>query len=524
MEGENHQALSEQPINRPKKWLWIILGAVLLLLVVAIALKVTGVGFGEKDDSPPPQFIQADFIDLKYIFSISKFRSGSGHDFSGQGETCRSMKHYFNVQWSPEVERERTENNGFPKPPSPGKGIDIFSPVDGEIVSVGEERTPIGKQVYIRPDSAKGYTVRLFHVYLLPGFGKGTKVQSGQPIGQIGLNQNTDIAITRGSKFNEELISYFSVMPDNIFANYQERGAKERNDFIITKEERDAQPLQCNGEQFAINYDSTEPDKHFVYLSGYIDPRQAANEQRNQAEAKKEEQPKATAQSPAQSNPVSNSSSNQSSSQSSQSAAQSAPAESTPAPETPVPQARPVLYLPVSGSPKPDGIMPMGETLFHSLPYGHPGIDFQWDNPDSLPSIIASMDATVTEIRAGTNHVGTWDVATENGRYGVDYTEMSSVREGLKVGEAVKAGDVIGYPQHPAAVTDKPNFRMIHWEFGYVSEGTNQNFIDGRLCPLTYFSASAKSSLETWWANTNWPEMKANAPDICSNYYAGKDS
>lgn len=195
---------------------------------------------------------------------------------------------------------------------------------------------------------------------------------------------------------------------------------------------------------------------------------------------------------------------------------------------TEVVQAKPVLYLPISGSPIPDSIMPMGETINHPKPQnpnGHPGIDFQWNNPASIPEILASMEGTVTAIRESETWVGTYDVATKNGRYGVDYTELGGVKTGLKVGDEVKAGDLIGYPQHPSNITDQPNYRMIHWQFGYVDTNNSENvFVRERLCPMTYFDSSAKSSIETIWANTNWLEMKANAPDICSGDYAGQDS
>src|SRR3990172_12685802 len=100
-----------------------------------------------------PQFIEADFIDLSRIYSISKFRSGSGHDFSkGKGETCRSMKHYFNTKWSENGQKLRDANNNIPPGPDGKTDISIFSPVDGKIISVQKERTPIGEQIYIRPD------------------------------------------------------------------------------------------------------------------------------------------------------------------------------------------------------------------------------------------------------------------------------------------------------------------------------------------------------------------------------------
>src|SRR3990172_3261597 len=98
-----------------------------------------------------PQFIEADFIDLDKIYSISKFRSGSGHDFSGNGEKCRSMKHYFNTQDTREKMDAFSQNNGIPPAPDGNGDIPIYSPVDGKIVSVAKEQMPIGVQIYIRP-------------------------------------------------------------------------------------------------------------------------------------------------------------------------------------------------------------------------------------------------------------------------------------------------------------------------------------------------------------------------------------
>lgn len=251
---------------------------IILLIMIALIVLVGGIGFflrskTKSDLNNLPQFIQRDFIDLDKIYSISKFRSGSGHDFSrGTGETCRSMKHYFNVQETKEKFVQWDKNNGLP-PPDGKTDIAIYSPVDGKIMSAEEEQTPIGRQIYIRPDSAPGYTVRLFHVYLNDGIGKGTKVKAGEKIGVIGAYQNTDIAITAG-RFGGPFISYFQLVPDDIFAKYQARGVESRDELIITKEYRDAHPLQCNGEQFANNHDSVGSSDNFVYLSGWQDPNQ----------------------------------------------------------------------------------------------------------------------------------------------------------------------------------------------------------------------------------------------------------
>lgn len=214
-----------------------------------------------------PRFIQADFIDLDRIYSISKFRSGAGHDFSSNGERCRSMKHYFNTQDTREKMLSYERNNGIPPKPDGINDINIYSPVDGEVIAVQREQMPIGEQVHIRSEDYPDYIVRLFHIFLDSGIKKGSKVGAGQKIGVISQYQNTDIAISLGA-FRNNFVSYFDVLPESIFAKYRERGVESREELIISKEERDASPLQCNGEQFAGEKNDSDP-RHFIFLSGY---------------------------------------------------------------------------------------------------------------------------------------------------------------------------------------------------------------------------------------------------------------
>ncbi len=213
-----------------------------------------------------PKFIQADWIDLSRIGSISKFRSSSGHDFSGNGETCRSMKHYFNPIRTQEDQNIIDRNKGYPPPFSLDGAIEIYSPVDGKIISVESENSDIGKQVYLRPDNYPEFTIRLFHIFLLDEFKKGSSVKAGERIGSIGRIQNADIAVVKGSPYGRNFISYFEVMTDEIFAKYQALGIKSKNDLILTKEYRDAHPLECNGERFAVNYDQSNSDE-FIYIN-----------------------------------------------------------------------------------------------------------------------------------------------------------------------------------------------------------------------------------------------------------------
>lgn len=250
-----------------KKW---VLAIVIILIIIGLGVGIYIWRQNTKsqpiDSGSLPQFIQADFIDIDKIFSISKFRSGSGHDFSGNGEKCRSMKHYYAPQWSQEGERLRQANNGTPPAPDGKTDIDIFSPVDGIITGIQSEKTPIGEQIYIQPSAHKDYTVRLFHIYKNAGISKGTKVTAGEKIGVISGYSMTDIAVQRGRNY---FISYFDVLPDSIFAKYQARGVTNRSDIIISKQQRDANPLQCNGEQFA-NQNNNQNSEDYVFLSGYL--------------------------------------------------------------------------------------------------------------------------------------------------------------------------------------------------------------------------------------------------------------
>lgn len=256
-----------EPVKSSKIKVAITLGVLIIAFIVGVVL------FRPSTNSTDlPKFIQADFIDLDKIYSISKFRSGSGHDFSSSGEKCRSMKHYFNTQDTREKMIAFDKSNGLPPKPDGMNDINIYSPVDGEIIGVERDQMPIGEQIYIRPKSNPDYTVRLFHIYVDGKLKKGSRVTAGQKIGVISQYQNTDIAIMGGG-FGRNFISYFDVMPDSIFTRYRERGVNNSDEMIISKEFRDTNPLQCDGEKFVRENNDNDPSD-FVFLSGYISPNQ----------------------------------------------------------------------------------------------------------------------------------------------------------------------------------------------------------------------------------------------------------
>jgi hypothetical protein len=181
-----------------------------------------------------PILIEADYINLESIEWVSLFRSSSGHDFSDDFEVCRSMKHYFNpistVDWS---------------------AIQVYSPMNGTIAgwsNEGDKGTTITFESSVFP----GVVITVFHVSLTSPPAIGDTVAAGDLLGtHYGSESNSDIAVGIVTPDGYTLVSYFNVMTDDVFQDYEARGASSRSDFIITATERDADPLTCDGEEFS---------------------------------------------------------------------------------------------------------------------------------------------------------------------------------------------------------------------------------------------------------------------------------
>jgi len=181
-----------------------------------------------------PLLIEANYIDLEPIDWVSLFRSSSGHDFIDDFEVCRSMKHYFNpistVEWSE---------------------IEVYSPINGTIVGWSNESDK-GTALTIESSAFPGVAVTAFHVSLTSPPAIGDTVAAGDLLGtHYGSESNSDIAVGIVTPDGYMLVSYFDVMTDDVFRDYEARGASSRSDFVITAAERDADPLTCEGEEFS---------------------------------------------------------------------------------------------------------------------------------------------------------------------------------------------------------------------------------------------------------------------------------
>lgn len=178
-----------------------------------------------------------------------------------------------------------------------------------------------------------------------------------------------------------------------------------------------------------------------------------------------------------------------------------------------------LISLPFSTEDASDSLAPMGETIFHSNTpgnIGHSGIDFQWHSNKTV-RIIASMDAEIMSISI--NPLGSHDIITERDGWSIEYDGMALVNTKLKVGQTIKIGDYVGQPLPEKAPATGQG---IHWQFGYYDKRQNRAY--PAVCPLIYFDKDSLSLIENIWASVIWTEMKANAPDICSNYYKDRNS
>ena len=214
-------------------------------LVLFAVLLVVALGCGDEDDDNTsdatgddgdsdadiPRFVEVDYIELEKVARISKFRSGLGHDYSDDFESCRSMKHYFvphnELDWSQ---------------------VQLFSPVDGKIVQL--DAGWAGTQIRIETTQHPGLFFILFHVNV-PDLEVGDFVAAGQPLGfHIGPETWSDIAVGYATSEGWRLLSYFDVMSDALFESYRNRGVDSRDAVILSAKTRDNAPLSCDGETF----------------------------------------------------------------------------------------------------------------------------------------------------------------------------------------------------------------------------------------------------------------------------------
>jgi hypothetical protein len=100
--------------------------------------------------------------------------------------------------------------------------------------------------------SSMGHDYRdSFEGCLSSALSAGDAVTAGQPLGtHVGPQTSSDVAVAVDDPAGRRLISYFEVMADAVWAGYAARGVEARRALIISRAERDADALACDGERF----------------------------------------------------------------------------------------------------------------------------------------------------------------------------------------------------------------------------------------------------------------------------------
>ena len=196
-----------------------------------------------------PKIVHNNFIELNKISKISKFRSGVGHDFSkapNETNNCRSMKHYFEQKGvGDEFYHKNTSKEEWPL-------VKYFAPVSGIIIDMHSATNMYGdkeNQFLLKSEENPLIVFGFFHVITIPELKIGTKLKAGDFLGTISPGNSGEIVVSINfDSPSEQLISYFEIIDDNVFSEYKARGANSRQDFIISKQQRDLNPLICSNE------------------------------------------------------------------------------------------------------------------------------------------------------------------------------------------------------------------------------------------------------------------------------------
>lgn len=184
-----------------------------------------------------PKFVNANYIQLSAIRSVSLFRSSLSY-YADSSELCSSMQHFFepksNVDWN---------------------AVKIYAPVSGTVGVIPEEGRPESVILIIQSDTFKAFRFHISHVKPDHNFEANEHVIEGQYLGthlspefySSAKDYSSEISVYVNDilKPSGRLVSYFDVLTDDVFFEYMIRGATLRSDFIISKAEREANPLDC---------------------------------------------------------------------------------------------------------------------------------------------------------------------------------------------------------------------------------------------------------------------------------------
>lgn len=233
-----------------KRKILTVLGVLLFVLIAVIFFSIQSA-----QNEPPPEIL-ANFTNLDKIEKISKYRSCAGHVTVPQDEreVRRNMKHYFWVK--PEFNKVSE--------------VEIYSPYDGYVTDIRDEpELNLEGEIWIRAKSnlvflppLRVWQFSVQHIDIRKDLKRGSEVKAGELLGYAALSEK------RGNSFDivygkmgiptkkidnwtdpfADLDSVFNHMQDQVFSQYQKKGIVSKQDLIISKETRDKNLCEYQGE------------------------------------------------------------------------------------------------------------------------------------------------------------------------------------------------------------------------------------------------------------------------------------
>ncbi len=236
-------------------------------LVLSLVVLVSGSCSGERSSVAPSTmssvtppiatsggagaWLTAAPFDLTLVTEMSRFRSCTGHDFSGfnmkgEAETARSMKHYvrLSLAWTS------------------ARVMNVYSPFDGT-VKIVRTGGPPGQAIDIESDAGKPWM--FFFAHVTPLVSIGARVKAGDLVATVppadfmalGPNLPPTVAFDTGL---ESVInggpayeSFFLHMTDAVLTQFAARGFTP-DKLIVPKETRDAALCTEYNRSDAVDY------------------------------------------------------------------------------------------------------------------------------------------------------------------------------------------------------------------------------------------------------------------------------
>jgi biotin carboxyl carrier protein len=199
----------------------------------------------------PGAWLTAAPFDLTLVAAMSRFRSCTGHDFSGfniggEAESARSMKHYvtLSIPWTSATV------------------MNLYSPFDGT-VTVVRTGGPPGQAIDIESDAGRPWM--FFFAHVTPIVRVGDRVKAGDLVATVppvnfaalGPSLSPTVAFDTGL---ESVInggpayeSYFLHMTEAVLAQFAARGFTPER-LVVPKATRDAAPCTEYNRSDAVDY------------------------------------------------------------------------------------------------------------------------------------------------------------------------------------------------------------------------------------------------------------------------------